>query len=88
MRDAGGKFAQRREILDEVRALASWMTWKCAVVNIPFGGGKGGVICDPNLLSPAELEKWLRPEDANLPPAPNARLVPGGRFSRRPGIAR
>ena len=46
--------------LDEVRALASWMTWKCAVVNIPFGGGKGGVICDPHEMSPGELERLTR----------------------------
>jgi glutamate dehydrogenase (NAD(P)+) len=52
--------------LDEVRALASWMTWKCAVVNIPFGGGKGGVICDPNLLSDTELEKLTRRYTAEI----------------------
>src|SRR5271157_4141215 len=52
--------------LDEVRALASWMTWKCAVVNIPFGGGKGGVICDPNVLSDAELEKLTRRYTAEI----------------------
>ncbi len=46
--------------LDEIRALASWMTWKCAVVNIPFGGAKGGVICDPKNMSRGELERMTR----------------------------
>jgi len=52
--------------LDEVRALASWMTWKCAVVNIPYGGGKGGVICDPTILSQRELERITRRYTAEM----------------------
>ena len=52
--------------LDEVRALASWMTWKCAVVNIPFGGAKGGVICDPKNMSSGELERMTRRYTAEI----------------------
>ncbi len=52
--------------LDEVRALASWMTWKCAVVNIPFGGAKGGIICDPKNMSRGELERLTRRYTAEL----------------------
>ncbi|MEK7450219.1 MAG: Glu/Leu/Phe/Val dehydrogenase dimerization domain-containing protein, partial [Planctomycetota bacterium] len=46
--------------LDEVKALATWMTWKCAVVNLPFGGGKGGITCDPKNMSQGELERMTR----------------------------
>jgi glutamate dehydrogenase (NAD(P)+) len=46
--------------LDEVTALAAWMTWKCAVAHIPFGGGKGGIVCDPTRMSPRELEALTR----------------------------
>src|SRR5436305_11560053 len=52
--------------LDEIRALASWMTWKCAVVHIPFGGAKGGIIVDPKKMSQAELEKMTRGYTAEL----------------------
>src|SRR5258706_3434646 len=68
--------------IDEVRALSAWMTWKCAVVDIPFGGAKGGIICDPRKLSRSELERltrlytaelsdWLGPERDG--PAPDLR---------------
>ena len=46
--------------LDEVKALATWMTWKCAIVGIPYGGGKGGISCNPKEMSPAELERMTR----------------------------
>lgn len=52
--------------LDEMRALAAWMTWKCAVVNIPFGGAKGGVVCDPSYLSDGELERITRRYTAEI----------------------
>ena len=46
--------------LDEVKALATWMTWKCAISGIPYGGGKGGICCNPKEMSPAELERMTR----------------------------
>src|SRR5512139_2748751 len=60
----GGIRFHPQETIDTVRALAAWMTWKCSVVDIPLGGSKGGVICDPHNLSPREQEQicrgWIR----------------------------
>lgn len=68
----GGIRFHPHETADTVRALAMWMTWKCAVVDIPLGGGKGGVICDPHNLSDAEQERlcrgWVRQLAKNMGP--------------------
>ncbi len=68
----GGIRFHPQETLDTVRALAMWMTWKCAVVDIPLGGGKGGVICDPHNLSLREQEQicrgWVRQMAKNVGP--------------------
>jgi glutamate dehydrogenase (NAD(P)+) len=56
----GGIRFHPAETFDTVRALAAWMTWKCAVVDIPLGGGKGGVVCNPKEMSPGELERLSR----------------------------
>jgi len=68
----GGIRFHPHETADTVRALAMWMTWKCAVVDIPLGGGKGGVICDPHDLSPREQEAlcrgWIRQVSRNVGP--------------------
>jgi len=68
----GGIRFHPHETIDTVKALATWMTWKCAVVGIPLGGGKGGVICDPHNLSPREQEQicrgWLRQVVRNVGP--------------------
>jgi glutamate dehydrogenase (NAD(P)+) len=74
----GGIRFHPQETVDTVRALATWMTWKCAVVDIPLGGGKGGVICDPHDLSSREQEAlcrgWVRQVAPNVGPVQD---VPG-----------
>jgi glutamate dehydrogenase len=81
----GGIRFHPQETVDTVRALAMWMTWKCAVVDIPLGGGKGGVICDPHHLSMREQEQicrgWIRQIARNIGeltdvPAPDVMTTP------------
>ncbi len=76
----GGIRFHPQETVDTVRALSMWMTWKCSVVNIPLGGGKGGVICDPHNLSQHEQQQicrgWIRQLWRNVGPLAD---VPGSR---------
>ncbi|HNH29348.1 MAG TPA: Glu/Leu/Phe/Val dehydrogenase dimerization domain-containing protein, partial [bacterium] len=62
----GGIRVSPKATLDETTALAAWMTWKCAVVNIPFGGAKGAIECDPSRLTESAYEKIIRRYTANL----------------------
>ena len=70
--------------LDEVKALAAWMTWKTATVNIPYGGAKGGIICDPKRMSQGELERMTRRYTSEILPiiGPETRYSRAGRLHR------